>query len=120
MSTNIAQVTKFLKAFKGAADVSTITYYRNQKNLDVFTVLGISQYHRTEYILGLKPSHYAQGPLEDDKGRESSWWIFGTEIEGREIYIKIQISSSRRGPKPICMSFHIADHPLSYPFRKEN
>jgi len=97
MSTSIKEVTEFLKAFKGAADESTITYLRNQKNFDVFTVLEISQHHRTEYILGLKPCDYAQGPLEDDKGREGLWWVFGIEIKRKEIYIKIKLSKSNKG-----------------------
>ena len=50
MTASIKEVTKFLKAFKKAAYESTITYCRNRKNLDVFTVLGMSQIHRTEYI----------------------------------------------------------------------
>ncbi len=46
-----------------------------------------------------------------------SLWIFGREIEGHEVYIKLKVAQvgDRRIAK--CISFHIAKYPLEYPHR---
>ena len=41
--------------------------------------------------------------------------VFGKDVKGREIYIKIMLGCA--GSQTICISFHIAEHPLSYPFK---
>jgi hypothetical protein len=42
-------------------------------------------------------------------------WVFGKDIKGREVYIKIMLGSNNC--QTICISFHIAEHPLSYKFK---
>ena len=41
-------------------------------------------------------------------------WVFGKDHNDVEIYIKISVAE-----KALCISFHEAEHPLQYPFRKE-
>ena len=43
-------------------------------------------------------------------------WVFGKDVRGREIYIKIALGM--QGGQTICISFHIAEHPLKYPFKR--
>ena len=41
----------------------------------------------------------------------------GKDVNGREVYIKIMIGGV--GCQTICISFHIAEYPLVYPFKTE-
>ena len=41
--------------------------------------------------------------------------VFGKDVKGREVYIKIMISQF--GGQTICISFHLAEHKLNYPFK---
>jgi hypothetical protein len=49
--------------------------------------------------------------------RLGEMWVFGKDVQGREVYIKVMITGVTS--QTICISFHIAEHPLIYPF-KEN
>ena len=42
-------------------------------------------------------------------------WVFGKDVKEREIYIKIMLGCA--DSQTICISFHIAEYPLSYPFK---
>jgi len=42
-------------------------------------------------------------------------WVFGKNVKTREVYVKI--SMGRVNEKAICISFHIAEHPMSYPYK---
>lgn len=116
MSANIIEVTDFLKAFKGAySKGSAIMYPGRVKNWEVLSALGMTQIQRTDTILALKPTDYVSGPLDDDKGRKGKLWVFGVKYRSKDLYIKLKLMPSRKGPRPICISFHLADYPLSYP-----
>lgn len=41
-------------------------------------------------------------------------WVFGKSINKKEIYIKI--STGLPNNKTWCISFHIAEHKMHYPF----
>ena len=58
-----------------------------------------------------------QGPVVDELNRIGEMWVFGKDVKGREIYIKVMISSHTS--QTICISFHIAEHPLVYPFKEQ-
>jgi len=38
-------------------------------------------------------------------------------VNGREVYIKITLGASDHSA--VCISFHIAEHPMNYPFKKQ-
>lgn len=42
-------------------------------------------------------------------------WIFGKEINGHEVFIKITMGIPNASV--ICISFHLAEHPLHYPLK---
>lgn len=42
-------------------------------------------------------------------------WVFGKHVKSHETYIKISIGAP--GTNAICISFHIAEHPMNYPFK---
>ena len=43
--------------------------------------------------------------------------VFGKDVKGREVYIKITLGY--QNGQTICISFHIAEHPMQYPFKTQ-
>ena len=60
---------------------------------------------------------YVQGPVVDELNKLGEMWVFGKDVKGREVYIKIMLGGE--GCQTICISFHIAEHTLKYPFKIE-
>jgi hypothetical protein len=60
---------------------------------------------------------YSSGP-DPDRDIPGDIWVFGKEINGHEVYIKLRIFYDGSEKKGKCISFHEADHPIKYPFRK--
>ncbi len=87
------------------------------KNQATLQELEIVPSYRTVVIENLRVEDYVQGPVVDELNRLGEMWVFGKDVKGREIYIKVMISGVTS--QTICISFHIAEHPLIYPF-KEN
>jgi hypothetical protein len=61
---------------------------------------------------------YSKGP-EPDRDFPGELWVFGKEILGHEVYIKMKIDRQDEMEELTCISFHIAKYKLNYPF-KEN
>jgi hypothetical protein len=87
------------------------------KNLATLQELEIVPSYRTVVIENLCVEDYVQGPVVDELNRLGEMWVFGKDVKGREVYIKVMITGVTS--QTICISFHIAEHPLIYPF-KEN
>jgi hypothetical protein len=72
-------------------------------------------------ILSLILENYAEGPLKDET-RKGKVWLFGMFIENQEIYIKLKLSKyndpGEEIPTLICLSFHLAEYPQKYPYKK--
>lgn len=58
---------------------------------------------------------YSEGPLNEKLYGGSDMWVFGREIKNKEIYIKI--SMGFEGSQVICISFHIAEFTMKYPYK---
>jgi hypothetical protein len=87
------------------------------KNQATLQELEIVPSYRTVVIENLRVEYYVQGPVVDELNRLGEMWVFGKDVKGREVYIKVMITGVTS--QTICISFHIAEHPLIYPF-KEN
>jgi len=44
-------------------------------------------------------------------------WVFGKEVRKNDIYIKITLGVISAGV--ICVSFHVAEYALIYPFKEK-
>lgn len=120
MSSRKLLVQLFLKDFKEAANSdSGILYAGRDKNWDTLVKLGITTAIRDEIVLGLSFRNYVSGPLKDRDGRSGEFWVFGTLEDSKEIYIKLKVYVDRAGKKAFCLSFHLAEHPLSFPLGRE-
>ena len=77
--------------------------------------LGISGDNRLTCLRELEAADYVQGPLANQQPTEAPLWVFGRTIRRREIYIKVSLG--RPNNSVLCISFHLAEHPLRYPFK---
>lgn len=84
------------------------------KNTQTLLDLEITKDYRNKMLKSLTKKDYCEGPLEEKLYGGSDMWVFGKDIKGREVYIKISLGY--KGSQVICISFHIAEHPLIYPY----
>ena len=87
------------------------------KNQQALASLEIAPGQRKEIIKNLSPEDYVQGPLEEKMHGMLDMWVFGKSMRGSEVYIKVSLGTENN--EAVCISFHVADHPLSYPFKKQ-
>ena len=84
--------------------------------------LGLTPDDRQELLMGLVPEDYNSGPMPDDTDATKDVWVFGKEVEGTEVYIKLRIATDprRKGVfRAMVWSFHPAEFPMKYPLRGE-
>ena len=112
----IEEVKAFLDQFNIKAQVFGI-YFRNDrgKNMEALKHLAISAFQRELIVKSLQAQDYVEGPVIDVLNKEKEMWVFGKDVKGREVYIKITLGYD--GGQTICISFHIAEYPLKYPFK---
>ena len=109
-------VLSFLNDFKAKKSVWGVLYRDDRgKNAQTLADLELRPMDRDTILAGLEPQDYCQGPLEEKLYGGSEMWVFGKEIKKNEIYIKITLGWTGSGV--ICVSFHIAEYPLMYPFK---
>lgn len=94
---------------------------RNRKNRNFIGSLGLTfkEAIRTIHLPTIRKltyKDYCRGP-EKDRGRKNcKVWVFGVEINNKEIYIKLSDNFKYKFAKSI--SFHKANHSLKYPHGK--
>jgi hypothetical protein len=86
------------------------------KNQQTLHDLEISPAKREEIISSLKVEDYLQGPLEEKMRGILPMWVFGKQVKKNEVYIKV--SMGIENSRAVCISFHIVEHPVNYPFKK--
>ena len=110
------EVQAFLNQFHAKMKIYGILYRddrgKNQKTLEE---LEIVPSYRKVIIESLEVEDYVQGPVVDQLNRLGEMWVFGKDVKGREVYIKIMLGGVNC--QTICISFHIAEHPLQYTFK---
>ena len=110
------EVERFLKELKQKIKVFEILFRDDRgKNAQTLLDLEISPTKRKEIIEKLEVDNYSQGPLEEKMQGLLPMWVFGKLVKKEEVYIKI--SMGQQNSNVICISFHIAEHPMNYPFK---
>ena len=109
-------VQKFLDQFHSEMKVFGIIYRddrgKNQKALEELEIVPL---FRKVIIENLTVEDYVDGPVVDTLHKVGDMWVFGKDVKEREVYIKIQISEL--SGQTICISFHLAEAPMKYPFK---
>ena len=112
----IEDVKAFLNQFNIKAEVFGIVFRDDRlKNSEALLQLSISQLQREMIVKSLLPQDYVEGPVIDALNQQGEMWVFGKDVKGREVYIKITLGYENC--QTICISFHIAEYPLIYPFK---
>lgn len=110
------EVEKFLKELKVKTEVFGILFLDDRgKNQQALHDLEISPAKRKEIIATLRAEDFSEGPLEEKMRGILSMWVFGKEVKQKEVYIKISMGLENN--RAVCISFHLAEHPMHYPFK---
>lgn len=109
-------VQNFLDQFHAKMKVFDILFRDDRgKNQKALEELEIKPSYRKVVIESLTVEDYVEGPVVDRINKLGDMWVFGKDVKGRDVYIKIMISE--HGGQTICISFHLADFPLKYIFK---
>lgn len=109
-------VQSFLEQFHEKMKVFGIIYRDDRgKNQKALEELEIVPSFRKVVIENLTAEDYVEGPVIDTLNKLGEMWVFGKDVKNREVYIKIMISDYCG--QTICISFHLAEAPLKYPFK---
>lgn len=110
------EVESFLSTFLAKSKLFGMVFLgERKKNIDTLAKLEISAMQMQKEILSLRVDNYKSGPIADRAFyHNSDMWEFGKMIKGEEIYIKITLGGFSNST--LCISFHIAEHKIKYPF----
>lgn len=88
------------------------------KNTQTMLDLEITRESKIKVLNELKFDDYSEGPLPEKLYGGADMWIFGKMVKGSEVYIKITMGVTNS--QTICISFHVAEHKMSYPYKKKS
>jgi hypothetical protein len=112
-----SHILNFLMDFKELMGQGRYFVKGHLKNIQTLKNLGITARIRDEFIYSIALEDYSSGP-NTDALNPGDYWVFGKDLDGVEIYIKLKIVTYNTGnEKAICISFHPSESPLKYPFR---
>lgn len=114
--TSKNEVEIYLKELKVKMEIFGILFLDNRgKNQQTLHDLEISPTKRKEIINSLKAEDYSQGPLDEKMRGILPMWVFGKQVKKKDVYIKVSLGVENSGA--VCISFHIAEHPMNYPLK---
>ena len=109
-------VERFLANFHTKMTVFGIVFIDDrEKNTQALADLEIVSKYRETVVMGLEYQDYVDGPIVDALNSLGDMWVFGKDVKGREVYIKITMGIPNKNT--FCISFHLAEFPLKYPFK---
>jgi hypothetical protein len=114
-----ATIRDFLMEFKSIVVTGRgLDIVNRRENIDSLAKLGLTKKNLKEEVMTLSVENYCEGP-EPNRDRSGDVWIFGKQIAGKEIYVKLKIAQVGKFKIAKCLSFHAANFPLCYPYRAE-
>ncbi|MDE7410329.1 MAG: toxin [Muribaculaceae bacterium] len=110
------EVEAFLASFHEKVKIFGILFRDDrEKNRNALFDLDISRFERSEIIKSIETEDYSEGPIPDELYHGTEMWVFGKDVKGIEVYIKITMGGFNG--RSICISFHRAEHPMNYPLK---
>jgi len=111
------EVGIFLKDFKNKMTIWDVLFRDDRgKNTQALADLELRPIDRKHILEKLVTSDYSEGPLEEKLIGGAEMWVFGREVMKNEVYIKISMGCP--DSSVICISFHLAEHPMVFPYKK--
>lgn len=86
------------------------------ENTQTLLDLELSVVQVKEILKQLVVEDYSAGPLEEKLYGNADMWVFGKEVKSVEIYIKITMGMP--SAQVLCISFHMAEYPMTNPYKK--
>jgi hypothetical protein len=111
------QIREFLMEFKEIVVRRGLDVIPRTENIKALAALGLTKKDRKNEILSLSVADYCSGP-ESDADRPGLVWVFGKEINGVNIYIKLKTAQVKEEKIAKCLSFHFAKFPLCFPYKE--
>ena len=112
------EVERFLREFKEKMKIWDVMFLNDRaKNAQALLDLELRPIDRNKILENLKPTDYSEGPLDETVYGGSDMWVFGKEVKLHEVYIKITMGFPDK--RVICISFHISEHQMNYPFKNK-
>lgn len=112
------EVEQFLNQFKVKLDIWGVFFMdEREKNKQTMIQMNFRQLDRLKVVRSIDVEDYSEGPICDQLNGFGEMWVFGKDVNEREVYVKICLG--KPGTKTICISFHIAEFPMKYPFKNE-
>jgi hypothetical protein len=110
------EVASFLKDFKEKMRFWDVLFRDERgKNTQALLDLEFCPVDRNTVLQALEVNNFSKGPVKEELYRGADMWVFGKTIKKREVYIKITMGTI--GSSVICISFHLAQHKMNYPFK---
>jgi hypothetical protein len=118
MIATLAEIQKFLNDFHQKVEIFDIIILNDrEKNAKTQAALGLSPNAQREVIKEIQVQDYSEGPITNILNAWGDLWVFGKDVNGQEVYIKIAYGMPNR--HAICVSFHLAEFPMNYPYKKK-
>ncbi len=108
-------ISQYLKELKNALKNHKVFFLKRAE--DGIMDLGLTNEIAIKIISELSQENYVKGPEKDYIGNNYFIWEFGV-LDVVEIYIKM--SDRKDNQRPVCLSFHKAKKPQSYPLKGKN
>ena len=103
----------FLQQFMPKFSIWGILFLDREKNKETLQRLNMAPHLREDIIRCLDALDYVE--TIEDMMTWGDMWVFGKDVNQEEIYIKIAMG--RPCDNTICISVHIAEHPINYAFK---
>ena len=105
------EIKAFLQDFKTKPGIWGVVFRDDRgKNARALLELDITPAYRERVLRELQVTDYHEGPKRETLYGGADMWVFGKIIKGQEVYIKITLGFA--GAQVICISFHVAEHPM--------
>lgn len=114
-----AEVELFLKEFKDKLSIWGVIFRDDRsKNTQTLLELEIRPLDREKVLKALEVEDYSEGPLKEKLYEGADMWVFGKTVKENEIYIKITMGYINS--EVLCISFHLSEYEIKYPFKSKN
>ncbi|MFY7963523.1 MAG: hypothetical protein ACOVO1_01390 [Chitinophagaceae bacterium] len=113
------EIIQYLKEFHYKMSFWGIVFRDDRsKNTQTMLDLEITREQKIKVLNELLFEDYSEGPIAEKLYGGADMWVFGKMVKKKEIYIKITIGMVNN--QTICISFHIAEFDMNYPFKDKS
>jgi hypothetical protein len=111
-----SEVGSFLKDFKEKMKMWDVLFRDDRgKNIQALMELELRPIDRKAILEALEIKDFSEGPIAEKLYGGADMWVFGKTVKKKEVYIKITMGAA--GTSVICISLHLAQHKINYPFK---